>query len=97
MIFVFLISLEDGGWSSWGNFTSCDKPCDKLRNRERTRKCNNPIPEFGGKPCIGNRTEKLPCNAKGCNSKLIRKASAKFYKFKRIAKVFNPPLTKVHI
>ncbi|XP_053505413.1 complement component C6 [Ictalurus furcatus] len=39
----------DGYWSCWSSWSACDS---NLR-KQRTRSCNNPAPQKGGKPCQG--------------------------------------------
>ncbi|XP_069819654.1 complement component C9-like [Dendropsophus ebraccatus] len=46
----------DGRWSCW-------KPSSTCVNGEeiRTRTCNNPAPQLGGKPCPGESKKAVPC------------------------------------
>ncbi|XP_075711114.1 complement component C9-like [Rhinoderma darwinii] len=46
----------DGKWSCW-------KPSPSCTNNEetRTRTCNNPAPQQGGRPCSGENTRNVPC------------------------------------
>ncbi|XP_051533125.1 complement component C6 [Myxocyprinus asiaticus] len=39
----------DGRWSCWSSWTSCDT----TMKRHRSRTCNNPAPQQGGRPCEG--------------------------------------------
>ncbi|XP_071991486.1 complement component C9-like [Engystomops pustulosus] len=49
----------DGRWSCWKTSSSC------INGEEtRTRTCNNPEPQEGGKPCAGKTTKKVPCQEK---------------------------------
>ena len=67
----------DGGYGPWGEFSDCTVTCGG-GTRERTRLCDNPKPEFGGKTCEGQglgesvQTEscnvELPCPSKWCYS-----------------------------
>lgn len=50
----------DGGWSPWGNWTSCSVTCGN-GTQTRTRNCNNPEPQFGGKDCQGKIEDSQPC------------------------------------
>ncbi|KAL9988933.1 hypothetical protein ACROYT_G003429 [Oculina patagonica] len=50
----------DGGWSPWGNWTSCSVTCEKGR-QTRTRTCTNPAPQFGGKDCQGQLESARSC------------------------------------
>lgn len=55
----------DGGWSSWTNWSKCSKDCGGGKS-SRFRVCNNPIPQAGGKDCVGNDTEEKDCNIQAC-------------------------------
>jgi len=48
----------DGIWGPWGSWSSCNSQDGK---KKRTRKCNNPAPANGGKPCPGSSTEEINC------------------------------------
>nr|XP_022304543.1 coadhesin-like isoform X2 [Crassostrea virginica] len=55
----------NGAWSSWGQFTSCDKSCGEgIQVRFRT--CTNPYPSTGGQPCIGDSLQTASCNTQIC-------------------------------
>uniref|UniRef100_A0A4W4EUG3 Complement component 6 n=1 Tax=Electrophorus electricus TaxID=8005 RepID=A0A4W4EUG3_ELEEL len=47
----------DGYWNCWSPWTTCDS---SLR-RHRTRVCNNPAPQRGGKPCKGPEHQEEKC------------------------------------
>ncbi|XP_052229809.1 uncharacterized protein LOC127843943 [Dreissena polymorpha] len=47
----------DGQWGSWGSWSSCNARC----NQTRSRPCNNPAPEHGGRNCDGNSTQIQSC------------------------------------
>lgn len=50
----------DGGWSLWGRWSECSTSCGHgTRRRERT--CNNPLPQYSGRPCDGDDTETSAC------------------------------------
>ncbi|CAF4070391.1 unnamed protein product [Rotaria sp. Silwood2] len=46
----------DGGWSSWGGWSTCSSTCAGGR-RYRYRNCSNPVPSNGGLSCIGSSVE----------------------------------------
>ncbi|XP_025956587.1 complement component C9-like [Dromaius novaehollandiae] len=48
--------VTDGGWSCWSAWSACVNG-----ESTRTRECNNPAPEAGGRPCQGENIEKRPC------------------------------------
>ncbi|ETE67552.1 Complement component C6 [Ophiophagus hannah] len=47
----------DGNWNCWGSWS----PCDGSHKRQRSRTCNNPSPQNGGKPCEGEPEEEEAC------------------------------------
>ncbi|XP_062456062.1 complement component C6 [Rhea pennata] len=47
----------DGRWGCWSEWSSCDASFKK----KRTRRCNNPAPMNGGKPCEGEEEEEEDC------------------------------------
>jgi len=51
----------DGGWSAWGPWSECSTTCglDGLRRRER--RCDNPLPQYDGRPCEGDTVETSTC------------------------------------
>lgn len=50
----------DGGWSVWGNWSSCSKTCGN-GFQIRARSCTNPKPQYGGNFCQGQLQERRPC------------------------------------
>ncbi|XP_042365162.1 complement component C6 isoform X1 [Plectropomus leopardus] len=48
----------DGYWSCWGPWTRCDGSM----KRHRTRRCDNPAPLRGGRPCSGPGRHEEPCH-----------------------------------
>ncbi|XP_010131608.1 PREDICTED: complement component C9 [Buceros rhinoceros silvestris] len=48
--------VTDGGWSCWSAWSTCING-----ESTRTRQCNNPAPELGGRPCQGESIQKRPC------------------------------------
>ena len=59
----------DGGWGRWSGFSDCSKTCESGR-RERTRKCNNPKPQYGGRECTvvsgESDVHSIECNPQRC-------------------------------
>ena len=55
----------NGGWNSWGSWTSCTATCGG-GTKYRSRSCTNPSPSNGGKPCHGSSRDKPTCNTNGC-------------------------------
>ncbi|XP_065183969.1 SCO-spondin-like [Sycon ciliatum] len=56
---------RDGGWGDWLGWTPCSISCQEKPEdvgvQERQRPCNNPEPESGGKPCVGQSVEVREC------------------------------------
>ncbi|XP_019645297.1 PREDICTED: receptor-type tyrosine-protein phosphatase U-like [Branchiostoma belcheri] len=50
----------DGGWSEWGDWSSCSVSCGE-GNMTRTRTCDNPSPAYGGRDCEGTASETQTC------------------------------------
>ena len=55
----------NGGYSSWTSFTVCTKLCNN-GTRQRTRMCNSPPPQYGGRNCSGPDEEVELCNQHPC-------------------------------
>jgi len=57
----------DGGLSEWDEWGACTEPCGG-GDQTRSRRCDNPAPEFGGLDCVGELTECQRCNLEPCAS-----------------------------
>merc|ERR1712098_384206 len=55
----------DGGFSHWTLWTSCTKSCGS-GSHSRSRKCDNPVPQNGGEPCLGEKAQTSHCNVQPC-------------------------------
>ncbi|XP_062523722.1 coadhesin-like [Corticium candelabrum] len=57
----------DGNWGKWSVWSECSKICE-TGTRFRSRLCNNPRPDFGGKQCNDPSTgrEESLCNTHKC-------------------------------
>ena len=55
----------DGGWGPYGEWSSCPVTCNG-GIQKRTRKCNQPKPQFGGEKCTGDEEETKPCGMSKC-------------------------------
>ena len=70
----------DGGWGSWGLWSSCSVTCG-VGVKNRTRLCNNPSPKYKGYECPGIKVDEENCfgDVEVCPSKyrqfLIAKAN----------------------
>lgn len=40
----------NGNWGSWGSWSACSVTCS-VGVRKRTRKCDNPKPQYNGRKC----------------------------------------------
>jgi hypothetical protein len=57
----------NGGFGSWGLWSSCSSTCDQ-GSRYRIRNCDNPVPAFNGQNCTGLWKETESCNNGNCPS-----------------------------
>lgn len=57
--------LVDGRWSGWSAWSPCSVTCGNGR-QERTRRCDTPVPEYGGKFCEGPAKEYHNCEEDDC-------------------------------
>ncbi|KAJ8359776.1 hypothetical protein SKAU_G00163010 [Synaphobranchus kaupii] len=55
----------DGGWGPWSPWATCSVTCGG-GIRGRTRVCNSPRPQYGGKRCIGEAKSTDVCNKQNC-------------------------------
>ncbi|XP_069119936.1 uncharacterized protein [Argopecten irradians] len=55
----------DGGWSEWIDFGPCSVTCGQ-GYRIRTRTCDNPSPQHGGRDCDGEGRDVQLCSTEGC-------------------------------
>ncbi|KAJ8302105.1 hypothetical protein KUTeg_021092 [Tegillarca granosa] len=60
-----VIDPIEGGWGKWEDYGDCTRSCGG-GIRKRIRKCNNPVPQNGGRYCIGRRIRYRSCNTKQC-------------------------------
>ena len=47
------LSIVDGEWGCWGDWSNCSKACDGGESM-RSRLCDDPPPQYGGSNCSGN-------------------------------------------
>ena len=60
----------DGNWGDWGNWSLCSKTCGE-GEKVRSRECDNPTPEHGGRTCEGEVIDVDYCNNKECTGKFF--------------------------
>ena len=68
---LFGVSIVDGGWSVWGNWSTCSKSCGQ-GVQERQRFCNSPAPANGGQLCLGPAHQTLSCNQGDCPGEFLQ-------------------------
>ncbi|XP_065641681.1 fibrillin-2 isoform X2 [Hydra vulgaris] len=61
------ICRVNGGWTQWSSWSLCSQPCQG-GVKTRYRSCKNPVPKYGGLPCNGNNTDKVPCYSDKCKN-----------------------------
>ncbi|XP_059393037.1 A disintegrin and metalloproteinase with thrombospondin motifs 7-like [Carassius carassius] len=55
----------NGGWDSWSEWSRCTRTCGVgIQNAQR--ECVNPVPNYGGKYCLGERRRYRTCNRDPC-------------------------------
>lgn len=61
---TFFVSVR-GAWSLWSSWGDCSVTCEN-GTRTRTRVCNHPPPNFGGRECPDTDLEYKPCTMIMC-------------------------------
>uniref|UniRef100_A0A8C4NQG4 ADAM metallopeptidase with thrombospondin type 1 motif 7 n=1 Tax=Dicentrarchus labrax TaxID=13489 RepID=A0A8C4NQG4_DICLA len=59
----------NGGWASWSEWSACSRTCG-AGVRSAHRDCDNPVPKYGGKYCLGERRRYKICNTPQCPNDL---------------------------
>ncbi|XP_035507585.1 LOW QUALITY PROTEIN: A disintegrin and metalloproteinase with thrombospondin motifs 7 [Morone saxatilis] len=59
----------NGGWASWSEWSGCSRTCG-AGVRSAHRDCDNPVPKYGGKYCLGERRRYKICNTPPCPNDL---------------------------
>ncbi|KAF7991001.1 hypothetical protein HCN44_000806 [Aphidius gifuensis] len=54
-----------GGWGQWIPTGNCSRSCG-IGIVKASRKCNNPLPEYGGDYCVGKKVRFEICSVKPC-------------------------------
>ncbi|XP_032220680.2 transmembrane protease serine 6 isoform X2 [Nematostella vectensis] len=60
----------DGNWSEWSRWSDCTRTCNGGHTL-RSRKCNNPTPQGGGRVCAGEGNQEKACNTQRCGAKPV--------------------------
>ncbi|XP_037039189.1 hemicentin-1-like isoform X2 [Bradysia coprophila] len=61
----------DGDWSPWSAWSPCSHSCVEEHSnfesiRQRYRRCDSPVPQLGGRPCLGSEIEQQICSVPFC-------------------------------
>ncbi|CAH1118875.1 unnamed protein product [Phaedon cochleariae] len=57
----------NGGWGTWGTWSPCSRTCGGGISMAE-RECDNPVPQHGGRYCLGDRKKIKICNKDPCSS-----------------------------
>lgn len=73
-------AVVDGDWGPWGPWGECSRTCGggiQFSNRE----CDSPVPQNGGRFCLGERVKYQSCNTEECppNGKSFREQQCEKY------------------
>uniref|UniRef100_A0A671PK73 Uncharacterized protein n=1 Tax=Sinocyclocheilus anshuiensis TaxID=1608454 RepID=A0A671PK73_9TELE len=55
----------DGSWGQWAPWLECSARCGG-GVKIRTRECDNPAPQSGGRECVGSGRQQKACNTHSC-------------------------------
>lgn len=61
----FCLPLVNGNWGPWSPWDACTVTCGGGLQK-RSRLCNNPEPQYGGKTCVGEARGTQVCNKQDC-------------------------------
>ncbi|XP_068740870.1 A disintegrin and metalloproteinase with thrombospondin motifs adt-1-like isoform X2 [Montipora capricornis] len=56
----------DGRWALWSVWSACSETCGNSASKTRKRKCSNPPPQHGGRPCQGISVQTKSCQLPTC-------------------------------
>ena len=62
MVIMIIISLVNGGWGEWTQWSSCQQDC----RQHRFRACIKPPPTNGGTDCVGDTHQNQECSDRIC-------------------------------
>ena len=65
-----LLCVVHGGWSDWTEWGQCSETCGEGL-AERSRTCDSPLAQHGGRKCTGKDSDRQSCNLKPCARKFI--------------------------
>ncbi|XP_075444784.1 SCO-spondin-like [Ascaphus truei] len=55
----------DGGWGLWTSWTPCSQTCGE-GTHTRSRECDSPKPQNGGRDCLGDSQQQRDCQSLDC-------------------------------
>ncbi|XP_046577475.1 sushi, von Willebrand factor type A, EGF and pentraxin domain-containing protein 1-like [Haliotis rubra] len=58
--------IVNGGWGVWSLWSNCSATCGQTGVMSRSRHCDSPAPQHGGRDCQGEATETESCNRELC-------------------------------
>uniref|UniRef100_A0A4W6F6H6 ADAM metallopeptidase with thrombospondin type 1 motif 7 n=1 Tax=Lates calcarifer TaxID=8187 RepID=A0A4W6F6H6_LATCA len=91
----------NGGWASWSEWSACSRTCG-AGVQGAQRDCDNPVPKYRGKYCLGERRRYKICNVALCPHDLptfrdiqcshfnTMPYKGKFYKWEAVINRVNP-------
>ncbi|XP_053720899.1 A disintegrin and metalloproteinase with thrombospondin motifs 7 [Synchiropus splendidus] len=59
----------NGGWATWSEWSSCSRSCGS-GVQSAQRDCDNPVPKYRGRYCLGERQRYRICNTAPCTSEV---------------------------
>ncbi|XP_040896315.1 A disintegrin and metalloproteinase with thrombospondin motifs 7 [Toxotes jaculatrix] len=65
VVFGFNPESVNGGWASWSEWSACSRTCG-AGVQSAQRDCDNPVPKYRGKYCLGERRRYKVCNITPC-------------------------------
>uniref|UniRef100_A0AAX7TGV9 ADAM metallopeptidase with thrombospondin type 1 motif 7 n=1 Tax=Astatotilapia calliptera TaxID=8154 RepID=A0AAX7TGV9_ASTCA len=93
--------IINGGWASWSPWSACSRTCG-VGVQSAERECDNPVPRYRGKYCLGERQRYKICNTTPCLHHLptfrdiqcshfnSQPYKGKFYKWEAVINTVNP-------
>ena len=67
-MFFIVFVLVHGGFSTWSDWSLCDKTCGG-GTRFKSRHCDSPPPQNEGNECVGEKFTQEECNVQFCPCK----------------------------
>uniref|UniRef100_A0A3Q0SHJ4 ADAM metallopeptidase with thrombospondin type 1 motif 7 n=1 Tax=Amphilophus citrinellus TaxID=61819 RepID=A0A3Q0SHJ4_AMPCI len=91
----------NGGWASWSQWSACSRTCG-VGVQSAERECDNPVPRYRGKYCLGERRRYKICNTAPCLHSMpsfrdiqcshfnSQPYKGKFYKWEAVVNTVSP-------